>query len=216
MQFTQHLDLKGKHAPFGASKFYWTNYSVDQIRGYLVSQYSQQIGTVLHDYAAKHILYKIRLNKTGKNEVLFYLLSNGIPSYAIDVNAFYDNLTNYISDGIGYRMHPEVVLRYSDVCFGTTDAISFDEKNHKLRISDLKNGVTPAHFEQLLIYEALFWLEYKDYLKKYGIKEIGDFDSELRIYQNNEVALKIPEVQEIQYFVDKIVQADLIAQDIRG
>lgn len=46
----------------------------------------------------------------------------------------------------------------SDNCFGTADAISF--RNNFLEIHDLKTGNTSGHVVQLMIYEALFRLEY--------------------------------------------------------
>lgn len=70
-------------------------------------------------------------------------------------------------------MSTEVVLYYSDRFFGTADSISF--RNGVLRIHDLKTGKTPVHMDQLMVYAALFCLEYK-------IKP-GDIDFELRIYQ---------------------------------
>ena len=48
----------------------------------------------------------------------------------------------HINDAIGFRMEPEVVLKYSLNCFGTADAICF--RNKTLRIHDLKTGESPA------------------------------------------------------------------------
>ena len=89
----------------------------------------------------------------------------------------------YVNDAIGYRMETEVVLFYSERFFGTADAISF--RNNLLRIHDLKTGKHPANMEQLEIYAALFCLEYK-------VKP-SDIKMELRIYQNDEVIVHIPE-----------------------
>ncbi len=63
-------------------------------------------------------------------------------------------LAIYINDCIRFGMYPEVVLYYSDNCFGTADAIAF--RYNKLRISDLKTGVSPTSIHQLEIYAALF------------------------------------------------------------
>lgn len=114
-------------------------------------------------------------------------------------------LNMYVNDAIGYGMTPEQVLYYSDNCFGTADAISF--KNGMLRIHDLKTGVIPAHIEQLEIYAALFCLEYK-------IKP-GEIDTELRIYQNDEILYHNPTTDDILPIIDKIVTFNKIINNIK-
>ena len=107
-------------------------------------------------------------------------------------------LNMYVNDAIGFKMKPEQVLYYSDNCFGTADAIVF--RNNLLRIHDLKTGVTRAHLEQLEIYAALFCLEYN--------KKPSDIDMELRIYQNNEILVHNPTVEDILPIMDKIITFD--------
>ena len=107
-------------------------------------------------------------------------------------------LNMYVNDAIGFKMKPEQVLYYSDNGFGTADAIVF--RNNLLRIHDLKTGVTRAHMEQLEIYAALFCLEYN--------KKPGDIDMELRIYQNNEILVHNPTVEDILPIMDKIITFD--------
>lgn len=114
-------------------------------------------------------------------------------------------LNMYVNDAIGYKMTPEQVLYYSDNCFGTADAISF--RNDLLRIHDLKTGKIPAHIEQLEIYAALFCLEYH-------IKPT-DIGMELRIYQNNDILVHTPNVDEIVPIMDKIKTFDRIISTIR-
>ena len=111
-----------------------------------------------------------------------------------------DNLMTYVNDGIGFKMEPEVVLRYSNNFFGTTDAIRYFENERFLRIHDYKSGVTPAHMEQLMIYAALFCLEYR--------KKPFEINTELRIYQNNEIFYHNPEADELLPIMDKIVTFD--------
>ena len=60
----------------------------------------------------------------------------------------------YVNDAIKFGLKPEQPLYYSRNCFGTTDAIGFD--NGILRIHDYKSGIVPAHEEQLFIYGSLF------------------------------------------------------------
>ena len=88
---------------------------------------------------------------------------------------------------------------------GTADAIIF--RNDFLRIHDLKTGETPAKMEQLMIYAALFCLEY-------GIKpsEIG---MELRIYQNDEVLCHNATVEDIFPIMDRIITFDKIINRMR-
>ena len=115
-------------------------------------------------------------------------------------------LNMYVNDAIGFKMKPEQVLYYSDNCFGTADAIVF--RNNLLRIHDLKTGVTRAHMEQLEIYAALFCLEYN--------KKPSDIDMELRIYQNNEIIVHNPTVEDILPIMDKIITFDKLIDRMKS
>lgn len=110
----------------------------------------------------------------------------------------------YVNDAIGYRMSTEVLLYYSDHFFGTADALCF--RNGFLRIHDLKTGLVAAHMEQLEIYAALYCLVYK-------IKP-GEIDTELRIYQNDEIVVFEPTAEDILPIMDKIVRLDKILEKI--
>ena len=114
-------------------------------------------------------------------------------------------LNMYVNDAIGFRMTPEQVLWYSENCFGTTDAICF--RDRFLRIHDYKSGITPAHMEQPLIYAALFCLEY-------GVKP-NDIQTELRIYQSNDILIANPTAEDILPVMDKIVTFDRIIRDLK-
>jgi hypothetical protein len=113
-------------------------------------------------------------------------------------------LCAYVNDAIGFKMSTEVVLYYSDRFFGTADAISFNR--NMLRIHDLKTGVTPAKMEQLMVYAALFCLEY-------GYKP-RDIQMELRIYQNDEILYHEPTAEEIVPIMQQIVHLDKLLMDI--
>lgn len=102
-------------------------------------------------------------------------------------------------------MIPEQPLFYSENCFGTADAIVF--RDDLLRIHDLKTGITPAHMEQLMIYAALFCLEYK-------IKP-AEIEIELRLYQNNTILYHNPTVEELVPIIDKIITFDKIINKIK-
>lgn len=114
-------------------------------------------------------------------------------------------LNMYVNDAIGFRMTPEQILFYSPYCFGTADTISF--RNGYLRIHDYKSGVVPAHIEQLEIYNALFCLEY-------GVKPT-DIQTELRIYQSNEILFHHPEPDDIFQIMDKIIRFDKIISGLQ-
>lgn len=182
MQWYDHSKLKGTHAFLSASQWHWLNYDDKKLVDRWKSAQAVEMGTRLHAYAEE----TIRL---------------GIKQRAIK-----RTLNMYINDAIGFDLEPEVVLYYSDLCYGTADAIGF--KNNLLRIHDLKTGVIKAHFEQLRIYAAIFCLEY-------GIKP-GDINFELRIYQNNEIRIENPDATIILPVMDKIQRADKILHSIQN
>lgn len=170
MQFNNHRNLEGYHAFLGASKFHWINYDEDKLI-YSYDKHRATIrGTELHNIASQLIKHGLKQPKSKKT------------------------FNMYVNDAIGFKMTPEQPLYYSDYCFGTADAICF--RNNLLRIHDLKTGISPAHIEQLMIYAALFCLEYR-------IKP-GEIDIELRIYQNDEILYSKPTAEDILPIMDKI------------
>jgi hypothetical protein len=182
MRFNNHDNLQGLHAPFGASKSSWLRYSDEKAIETYQNLKAKEMGTRLHEWASDTIKLGIKQPRSRKT------------IYA------------YINDAIGFKMEPEVVLFYSERFFGTADTISF--KDNFLRIHDLKTGVTPAKMEQLMIYAALFCLEYK-------IKP-GTIGIELRLYQNDDILIHCPQADEILPIMDKIVRLDKILQNIEG
>jgi hypothetical protein len=114
-------------------------------------------------------------------------------------------LNMYVNDAIGFKMAAEQVLYYSENCFGTVDSIIF--KNNTLRIHDLKTGATPASMNQLFVYESLFCLEY-------GIKP-GDIETELRIYQSDNVMSCSPDPDKILKIMDKIITFDKLINELK-
>lgn len=176
MNWNKHYDLEGKHAFLSASNYHWLNYDDERLKQNWLNHQAIERGTKLHDLAKRCIEMGVSLPKGKKT------------------------LNNYVNDAIGYRMKPEVLLYYSDNCFGTADAICF--RNNVLRIHDLKTGVTPADMRQLKIYSALFCMEY-------GYKP-NEIDIELRIYQNNDVLVEKPEAKDILSVMKRIVDSDKI------
>lgn len=182
MNFNKHSQLEGQHAFLGASKYHWINYDEAKVAEAYSRFLATQKGTVLHEFAAQCIKLGQKLPRSQKT------------------------LNMYVNDAIGFRMVPEQILYYSDNCFGTADAISF--RNGFLRIHDLKTGVIPAKIEQLMIYAALFCLEYK-------VKP-SEIDMELRLYQSDDILVHNPEPEEILPIIDKIISFDKIITKIKS
>lgn len=196
-EFNNHDRLKGRHALLAPSQPYWLNYTEEQLIQKYCSAYATAIGTSAHELAETLIRERIKLKKTDKNMLLVHLLQSGIPRAAIDIDRLFYNFMEYVNDGIGYDLIPEQILYYSDECFGTADTISF--KKNFLRIHDYKSGVMPAKMEQLLVYAALFCLEYR-------IKPGELAGCELRIYQNDEIIQCNPQADDILPVMDSIVK----------
>lgn len=107
-------------------------------------------------------------------------------------------LSLYVNDAIGYRMRPEQMLVYSPYAFGQCDAIAFRKK--LLRIHDLKTGASMTSFKQLACYAALFCLEY--------LENPFDIKIELRIYQNDDFKILIPDPDDIMHIMQRYKYLD--------
>lgn len=176
MIFNKHLDLKGQHAFLSPSKYHWIYYDEEKIANTYSNYIAVQKGTAYHELAAKLIELGEKLPRKHKT------------------------LNMYVNDAIGYKMEPEQVLKYSDICFGTADAICF--RDNLLRIHDLKTGVTPVHMEQLYIYAALFCLEYNH--------RPGEIDIETRLYFMDDIIVDKPGADIIAPIMDQIILADKV------
>lgn len=174
MQFNDHSRLNLGHAFLSPSQSSWINYDDEKLEQRYLTARAAQRGTELHAFAQEAIRLGIKLPNT-KSE-----------------------LNMFVNDAIGFRMESEQTLFYSENCYGTADSICF--KRNLLRIHDLKTGVSPAGFMQLLVYAALFCLEY-------GYKPF-DINFELRIYQNGEVVKEQPTGEDVAHVMSKIVHAD--------
>lgn len=181
MNFNDHSNLNGLHAFLGASKYHWINYDDEKLIQSFEKYKAAQKGTELHEFAATCIR-----------------LGQKLPKKKMTLNM-------YVNDAIGFKMTPEQVLYFSDNCFGTADAICF--RDDLLRIHDYKSGEVPAHIEQLLIYNALFCLEYDI--------NPNDIHSELRIYQMNEILHHEPDPKEVLDIMAKIKRYDNIIRGLK-
>lgn len=185
--FVIHKNLQGLHAPFSASQSSWLRYDDNKVKEVYANRKAAEMGTRLHEWAAETIRLGIKQPRSKKT------------------------ISAYVNDAIGFKMEPEVVLFYSERFFGTTDAIcyrqeTFEDGNRRwvLRIHDLKTGKGRVHMDQLMVYAALFCLEY-------GIAP-GEIFIELRIYQNDDILIHNPEADEIAPIMDTIRHFDKILQ----
>lgn len=103
-------------------------------------------------------------------------------------------------------MSSEIVLFYSPNAFGTVDAIAYAYR--RLRISDLKTGVTRTSEHQLEVYAALFCLEYE--IDPFSLRSI-----ELRIYQDGRARRYDGNPHVIKGIMDKIVHFDSVLNRLR-
>lgn len=186
-QFHDHWKLEGKHAFMSASSYHWLNYDEAKLRNRFKTSMDAARGTRLHELAKELIELGLKMPDTGQT------------------------LNSYVNDCIGYRMQPEVLLYYSDNCFGTADAIDFRlnprTQMMRLRIFDLKNGVTKASVKQLWVYIALFCLEYE--------QDINEIEVDARIYQNDLVNEFEIDPLDILETMAKIRNGDAIINDAR-
>lgn len=183
MNWKNYSHLKNTHAFLSPSRHYWINYTPDKLVTTYENHRKVQLGTMYHTLAEQLISLAVRLPNTSAT------------------------FNTFVNDAIGFRMKPEVVLYYSENCYGTADAISFHEG--VLRIHDLKTGASPGSLNQLLIYAGLFFLDYA--VDPREIKEIH-----LRIYQNEEVLEYNPRVEDILDIVEKIKEANRIIEELLG
>ena len=181
MLFNQHLGLAGKHAFLSPSTYSWLNYDDQKLEARFHAAMAARRGSDIHAFAHEAIRLGLKLSRANQA------------------------LSTYVNDAIGYKMRCEQTLYYSDNCFGTADTISF--RRNKLRIHDLKTGITATSVKQLEIYAALFCLEY-------GVDPF-EIEIELRIYQRDEIRVFEPEPEAIAYIMEKIIEFDQQIESIK-
>lgn len=188
MEFNNHDRFAGMHAFLSASKGSWVNYDDDKLALTYFTSMQAARGSRLHALACELISVGQKLPKTNQT------------------------LNMFVNDALGLHMVPEQILFFSVNAFGTADAISFGPNplvrgRMLLRIHDLKTGTNKTSIRQLEIYAAFFCLEYG-----YSPFEI---DMELRIYQNDERIRYIPDPEDIQRIMERIVISDEIIERLK-
>ena len=181
MDFNSHSQNEGSHAFLSPSKYHWLTYNDDKLDQAYYAALAAQRGSEMHALAHDLVRLGVKLPDIPKT------------------------LNLYVNDAIGFRLTTEQVLFYSVNCFGQVDAIGF--RNNKLRVHDLKTGITPASEHQLEVYAAIFCLEYK----------INPFEIEfeLRLYQNDDVRAFLTDPDVIIHVMEKIRHFDKRIRAIR-
>lgn len=168
---------RGDHAFMGGSNSSWLRYDREKLITSYFNAQAKIEGTEKHDFAAKDIEFGKKYGfKRPRTKNTYYM---------------------YVNDAIGFRMETEKLLYYSEYAYGWADTIVAEDEKHILRIHDLKTGITQAHMEQLIIYAALWCLDYE--------QKPGDWDIKLRIYQNNEINGYDPPATDILPIMDQII-----------
>lgn len=188
MDFIRHYDLSNKHAFLSPSGYHWIRYTDEKLEQKIFSSDAARRGAEMHELACNCIRLGVKLPQTKKT-----------------INA-------YVNDAIGFKMTPEQVLFATAHCFGTADAISFTQTRRDpmpvLRIFDLKTGVEPCKPDQLMVYAAIFCIEYN--------KRPFEIQYDLRIYQSDEVAMYDVDPEEIAHIMDRIKTFSRRIDEIRG
>ena len=181
MRLRSHSAIKDKglHSFLSPSKSVWLRYTKEQLVNAFVKATAQIRGTRLHALAASCIENKI------------------IPAQS-ETDIQQQTLSMYVSDCVALGLTPEQPLFYTQNAFGTADA--FGVFGNKLFIFDLKTGVHPASMDQLKCYAALFFLEYS--------LRPNDFQIELRIYQQGNVTICIPDAEDILSIMERYMWAN--------
>jgi hypothetical protein len=181
MIFNDHSNLLGQHSFLSASKYHWINYSDAKLDAMFLSNMAAARGTRFHALADELIKMGVKLPKSEKT------------------------LNMYVNDAIGFKMRSEQVLWYSENAFCTVDTIQF--RHNKLRVHDLKMGVTPTSEHQLEVGVAYFCLEYQ--VKPHNI------EIEMRIYQNDERRIYDADPDVIAHIMDRIKTFDRRIKELR-
>lgn len=214
MSLDNFSNLAGAHAIFSPSQSSWLRYDISKMIEKVHTHYRVLLGTEIHEFAADQIALgqKLSTPKSVRENLQTFIFKkykgndNKITPFGEKIldelsylpKIVFNTTRVYIQDCVGFKMEPEKELRYSNLFWGTSDCVSFNDGY--LRIHDLKTGAIPAHIEQLQVYAALYCL-------MYDVK-VNDISIELRIYQNNEVVCDKPTAETIGSIMNFMVKRD--------
>ncbi len=185
LELNKHPEIEGKHAPFSPSQKYWIDYDPEKLLAYWDNKDAQLIGTETHEDAAKLI------------EMHYRFLERGQPSPIKHLARGKDTVSLYVWHSAKNWLKPEVPVKYSDICFGTSDAIGFNCRTKTLYVNDLKTGKLQGDMRQLEQYAAIFFAEYSPVLQFAQGIDLNECKIELRIFQYDTFVLSEPPIDYI-------------------
>lgn len=216
MQWHDYSKLRGRHALFSPSQPGFLKLNPEEFQARLITKEKAGLGTEIHEWCfiritRRHKVSSIKELAKSIDEFIFqkyydqkYGLSlegtRLLKALSFVETDTFETIKAYVNDAISFRMDPEIVLLYSDRFFGTADTVAVTD--NMIRIHDLKTGSTPAHIEQLMLYDAYLCHEY-------GIVP-GLMSHELRIYQSGDIITATPSGDEIEAIMDIVMRFDEI------
>lgn len=213
-----YLNTFVDHALFSPSQPSWLNYDDEQIIGAYCNAHRAELGTEIHEWSSIQIKLENKINnikeiEKGVKTHIYEKYANA-PEYRAMLlsnigylpKEIYPTVKLFVNDSIGFRMLSEEKVLYSDIFWGTSDAIRYE--SGLLRVFDLKTGSRPAKETQLYAYAALYCLQ--EHMKP------SEIEVETRIYQNGEVLIDNPPSDLIYDIMHKIVHADSIINKYKG
>jgi len=182
LELNEHSELIGKHAPFSPSQHYWIDYSPEKLLAYWDNKDAQLVGTKVHQHAADLI------------NMHYDFLEMGLPS---PVSLIFkarkkDTVSLHVTHSAQHWLGAEVPVKYSDICFGTADAIGFHIPTKTLYVNDLKTGKIQGDMRQLEQYAAIFLAEYSSALQFQHHINLNECKIQLRIFQYDDCVLAEP------------------------
>lgn len=138
--------------------------------------------------------------KNAERGVQLHALAKKLIDLRIKLPPSKNSFNMFVNDGIGFNMDTEFFLFYSPYCYGTADSIAFD--NNTLRIHDLKTGDSGGNVLQLLVYAALFCLQY-------DVKPESIY-YDLRIYHGDTYTKYVPGYEDVRKAMLRISELTLL------
>lgn len=206
------LTSKLDHAPFSPSQPVWLNYTDEELINSYKNKHRSDLGTEIHEWASARIKLSARVPSAGEAmkdlQYHIFMKYSRSPEYK-DIllkslnylpQDAWQTVKLFVNDCIGFQMESEKRVGYSDLFWGTADAIKYSD--NLMKVFDLKTGSRPAKAEQLLVYAALYCL----------MDTINPLKTnfEIRIYQNNDIFIDNPEPSEIKEIMDIVVKKDRV------
>jgi len=217
MQWHDHSKLRGKHSLFSPSQPGYVKLSGEEFKARLVTKEKAGLGTEIHDWCFVRISRRHKVNSVKElsksiDEFIFdryfnrdygFLSLEGrrlLSALSYVETKTFNTIKSYVNDAISFRLDPEIALVFSDRFFGHADAVGVADKT--IRVHDLKTGSSPAHIDQLLLYDAFLCHEY-------GLNP-NAYTHELRIYQNDDILIGNPDGSDVQAVIDQHLIFDKI------